>query len=345
MNLVGRDYALIIFAFFAIVGLLTPVFRRVAISMNILDAPSEQHKTHTLAIPYLGGVAIIVGTLIVVYSALLFRDVKPSFYLLSSSVLIPAFLMGIMGLIDDIKKLEPGPRFLMQNMSALITSFFIVKGNTFGSPTGSKVVDLMISMVWIVGITNSINFFDNVDGGASVTILFTSATLTFLTWNSQQVLLSALAATIFGSVSGFFVWNRPPARIYMGDAGSLFLGMLIASFTIRLDPTPINKWASLSVPLLLLAVPCIDTSVAVLSRLRRRISPFQGGRDHLSHRILRLGFSKRQTLLILGTYSALFSAIAIVVSYAPFRLEGIVSALGICMIITSVFLFLKTSDS
>lgn len=345
MNLIGRDYALVILTSFVIVGLLTPFFRRVAISRSILDAPSEQHKTHNSAIPYLGGLAIMVGTLTVVYSALFFRQAQDSYFLLSSSVLIPAFLMGIMGLIDDIKKLEPMPRFITQNLSALLTSIVIIKGNTFGSPTGSKLVDLLISMVWIVGITNSINFFDNVDGGASVTILCTSTALTFLTWSSQQMLLSALAATILGCVSGFFVWNRPPARIYMGDAGSLFLGTLIATLTIRLDPTPINKWASLSIPLLLLAVPFIDTTVAVLSRIRRGISPFQGGKDHLSHRILRLGFTKRQTLLILGTYSALFCMIAIGVSYSPFRLEGIVSAVGILMIVVSVLLFLKTSDS
>jgi UDP-GlcNAc:undecaprenyl-phosphate GlcNAc-1-phosphate transferase len=110
----------------------------------------------------------------------------------------------------------------------------------------------------------------------------------------------------------------------MGDAGALFLGLLLASLIVRLDTNPINMYATFSIPILILATPILDTCVAIASRLRRRISPFQGGRDHLSHRLMRIGFSKRMAVSTLWLMSVYFGALAIAVSYAPYYLEGLV---------------------
>jgi len=236
--------------------------------------------------------------------------------------------VGLIGLVDDIRNLSPWPRFVAQSVVGLLTAILLISTDTVGSPTGSVLVDALITIIWIVGITNSINFFDNLDGGASGTVAITSIALLILALQGEQYLIAALAGVLAGATSGFLLWNKPPARIYMGDAGALFLGLLIASLVVRLDTNPINNFATFSIPIFLLALPIMDTSVAVLSRLRRGISPFQGGKDHLSHRLMRSGLSKRLAVISLWIMTTYFVAIAIVISYAPFRLEGLVSAIG-----------------
>jgi UDP-GlcNAc:undecaprenyl-phosphate GlcNAc-1-phosphate transferase len=130
----------------------------------------------------------------------------------------------------------------------------------------------------------------------------------------------------------------------MGDAGALFLGFLIASLIVRLDTNPINNFATFSIPLLLLAVPIMDTTVAVLSRLQRGISPFQGGKDHLSHRLIRSGLSKRLSVVSLWIMTSYFGSIAIVISNTPFKLEGLISSIGIFswLIVFAIFIRLKS---
>ena len=316
------------------VGILTPIMRIIAIKHRIVDQPSESHKVHVGSIPYLGGVAIILGVVFVTYTAILGNQFKGNALFLASTILAPAIFMGIIGLIDDMYKLKPWPRFLMQTVSGFGISCFLVITDTLGSPFGTPWIDIPLSALWIVGVTNSINFFDNVDGGASGTIAITSLFLFFLSWQDGQYLIGAMSIVLGGATFGFLIWNKPPARIYMGDAGSLFLGILIASLTIRFDPNPIHKFASFCIPILLLAVPILDTSVAVISRLMRGISPFQGGTDHLSHRLMRLGYSKRKSISILWLLCLFFSLIAIAISYSPHTLEpyGALFA-GLCWII------------
>jgi len=310
------------------VGLLTPLMRLIAIRLNVVDNPDQSHKTHRVPIPYLGGVAIILGVLAVTSLSIIGYSMSQANILLALSLLLPAIALGLIGLVDDIRNLSPWPRFVAQSVAGLLTAILLIITDTVGSPTGSVLVDALITIIWIVGITNSINFFDNLDGGASGTVAITSIALLILALQGEQYLIAALAAVLAGATSGFLLWNKPPARIYMGDAGALFLGLLIASLVVRLDTNPINNFATFSIPIFLLAVPIMDTSVAVLSRLRRGISPFQGGKDHLSHRLMRSGLSKRLAVISLWIMTTYFAAIAIVISYAPFRLEGLVSAIG-----------------
>lgn len=306
------------------VGVLTPIMRKIAIRYGVVDKPSQAHKTHKIPIPYLGGIAIMMSITSVTYFAIYIYDVNASSLLLASSLLIPAFLMGLIGLLDDLKNLSPWPRFLAQSLAGLLNAIILIKTNTLGTPTGSDFLDAVITIIWIVGITNSINFFDNLDGGASGTVAIASFSLFILAIQGEQFLIAALAIVLVGATSGFLSWNKPPARIYMGDAGALFLGLLLASLIVRLDTNPINMYATFSIPILILATPILDTCVAIASRLRRRISPFQGGRDHLSHRLMRIGFSKRMAVSTLWLMSVYFGALAIAVSYAPYYLEGLV---------------------
>ena len=328
-----------------LVGGLTPVMQLAAKRFGVIDRPSESHKTHHKPVPYLGGVAIAVGVVTVTYLASLASNFNRGTFLLASRVLVPAIVMGVVGLIDDIRKLSPWPRFIIQSGFGVAISILLVSTNTLGSPFGNYFIDIPITVLWIVGITNSINFFDNVDGGASGAVAISAIFLFLLSWQGEQFLIAALSIVLAGATLGFLLWNRPPARIYMGDAGALFLGILVASLTIRFDPNPIDRIASFAVPFLLLAVPILDTSVAVISRIRRGISPLQGGKDHLSHRLMRSKFTKRQAILILWILCMFFGAIAIVVSLAPFSLERYIVYLALLFWLIAFVIFSKLSDS
>ena len=327
------------------VGLLTPVMRLVAKRYGVIDSPSESHKTHKDPVPYLGGVAIAIGVVGVTYVASLVSDFSRETFFLASTVLIPAIIMGIVGLVDDLKSLSPWPRFLIQSLFGIAISVLLVATNTLGSPFGDNWVDIPITTLFIVGITNSINFFDNIDGGASGALAIAALFLFILSLQGGQFLIAALSIVLAGATLGFLLWNKPPARIYMGDAGALFLGILIASLAIRFDPNPIDRIASFAIPLLLLAIPILDTSVAVASRIRRRISPFQGGRDHLSHRLMRMGFNKRQSVLILWIGSILFASLAIAISNASYSIERLVTIFAGAIWFMLFIGFFRTADN
>ena len=345
MKLSQSDYFLLFAASFSLVGILTPLMRRVALKYGVVDTPTEAHKTHKSPIPYLGGVAIVIGVSVVSYGASLMSNFSSSTFWMASSVLVPAVVMAIVGLIDDIRRLSPWSRFLVQNVIGISSAAVLVSTDTVGSPTGSWMIDAAVSVLWVVGLTNAINFFDNLDGGASGTVAISSVFLFILAFQNGQVLISALALVLAGGTLGFLIWNRPPARIYMGDAGALFLGLLIASLTIRLEPNPINKWASFAVPIFLVAIPILDTSVVVVKRIVRGISPFQGGRDHLSHRLMRIGFSKRQAVVSLWLLTAFFGVMTFVISNSSYEKEGLVTICGALILALLFIFFSRQPDS
>jgi UDP-GlcNAc:undecaprenyl-phosphate GlcNAc-1-phosphate transferase len=339
------DYLLLGALSLITVSLLTPIMRFVARRYGVVDAPSESHKTHKNPVPYLGGVAIALGVVIVTYIASLTSDFSEETFFLASSVLIPAIIMGIVGLIDDLRKLSPWPRFIIQSLFGIAISALLVATSTLGSPSGNNWIDIPITTFFIVGITNSINFFDNIDGGASGALAIAATFLFILSFQGGQFLIAALSIVLAGATLGFLLWNKPPARIYMGDAGALFLGILVASLAIRFDPNPIDRIASFAIPLLLLAIPILDTSVAVASRVRRKISPFQGGRDHLSHRLMRMGFNKRQSVLILWIGSILFASFAVAISNASYSIERLITFFAGALWLMLFIGFFRTADN
>jgi UDP-GlcNAc:undecaprenyl-phosphate GlcNAc-1-phosphate transferase len=318
--------------------------RRVAISKQILDTPTSSHKSHTQAVPYLGGVAILIGIVLVSYAALIFTGITRNNLWLATSVLAPAVAMGLVGLWDDIKNLPPLPRFIGQSMAGLVVAMFLVISNNVANPTGSTLVDVLITVFWVVGICNSINFFDNLDGGAAGTVAVSAIFLTYLALRNAQSFISALALVVAGGTLGFLIWNRAPARIYMGDAGALFLGVLLATLTIRLDPDTQTLFASFATPVLLLAIPILDTCVAVFSRLRRGVSPFQGGKDHLSHRLIRLGYSRKIAAISLWMLSGFFGLLAVIISLVGKQYEFYLVTISFLIWILLFIGFFRTAD-
>jgi UDP-GlcNAc:undecaprenyl-phosphate GlcNAc-1-phosphate transferase len=345
MGITNQEYFLLFLGSYLLVGLLTPLMRKIALATDVVDKPNTSHKSHKQPVPYLGGVAIIIGIIVVAYSTSLVSNFTSNTFWLATSVLAPALVLGLIGLWDDMKNLPPLPRFVAQTIAGLFTAFILIATDNVGNPTGSEIFDSVITIIWVVGICNSINFFDNLDGGAAGTVAVSSTALAFLALNGDQYLIAALATVTAGATLGFLIWNKSPARIYMGDAGALFLGVLLATLTIRLHPDSETQLGSYFTPIFLLAVPILDTSVAVLSRLKRNISPFQGGQDHLSHRLIRAGLSRRQAAVSLWSLSGLFGLVAIIISRPNESSENLIVYSTGVLWLTLFALFFRTKDA
>jgi UDP-GlcNAc:undecaprenyl-phosphate GlcNAc-1-phosphate transferase len=284
--------------------------RKIAIKIGAVDRPNLDRKTQKEPVPYLGGVAIAIGITVASFGALLYSDFSTETFNKALSVLLPAILISAMGLYDDLKGLEPWPRLVAQTITGIAVAIYLIQNNTLGQAFNNQTLDYAITIIWVVGICNSINFFDNLDGGASGTVAVISIFLFAIAFNQGQSLVSALAVVTAGATLGFLIWNKVPAKIYMGDAGALFLGIIIAVLTIRLDPEVGPQSRALAIPLLLMAVPILDTTTVVISRLSRGISPFTGGRDHLSHRLMRKGLGRKITAYVLWAMAAAFGSVA-----------------------------------
>ena len=333
-------------ATFALVGGLTPVMRKIALKIGAVDRPNLERKTQKEPVPYLGGVAIAIGITVASFAALLYSDSSAETFNRALSVLVPAILISAMGLYDDLRGLEPWPRLVAQTIAGIAVAVYLIQNETLGQAFGNQIIDYVVTIIWVVGICNSINFFDNLDGGASGTVAVISIFLFAIAFNQGQSLVSALAVVTAGATLGFLIWNKSPAKIYMGDAGALFLGIIIAVLTIRLDPEVSSQSRSLSIPLLLMAVPILDTTTVVISRLSRGISPFTGGRDHLSHRLMRKGLGRKSTAYVLWGMAALFGVVAYLASCVttPLAVPSIYLAAAIWLVLLVTFLRIPATD-
>jgi UDP-GlcNAc:undecaprenyl-phosphate GlcNAc-1-phosphate transferase len=310
MNYSITQYLLLGLATLIFVGIVIAPIRKFAIKIGAVDSPNLPRKIQKEPVPYLGGVAIALGVVSASFLGILVEDYSIINFKIAGTVIIPALLIAGVGLWDDLKELQPWPRLIAQTSVGTAMALILIATNTMGFALGNQFLNVAVSIFWIVGITNSINFFDNLDGGAAGTVAIASFFL-FLIANSEgQILVSALAIVVSGATAGFLLWNKSPAKIYMGDAGALFLGIMMGVLTIRLDPGITPKYLSLAIPIALLAIPILDTTVAVTSRLYRGISPFTGGRDHLSHRLMRIGMHRKYAAITLWAASGVYGLLA-----------------------------------
>lgn len=327
------------------VGAITPGIRKFAIHINAIDAPIAAHKTHKVAVPYLGGLAILLGVILASYGSLLFNHAESENYILASYVLIPAVFISIMGLVDDLRGLEPWPRLIVQTVTASIVATTLILTDTMGVAFNNTFLNVTISILWIVGVCNSINFFDNLDGGAAGTVVVVSIFIFIIALDRGQILVSGLAIVTAGATAGFLFWNKSPAKIYMGDAGALFLGIIVSVLTIRLNPGITPNFLSLAIPLSLLAIPILDTSVAVVSRVGRGLSPFTGGRDHLSHRLIRKGMNRKSAAFALWGLSGTFGISSVLIYKFSELLGRPLVVLNLCAWILLFILFIRIPSS
>ena len=345
MIISAGQFAILGIAAFALTGLLTWPVRALAIRLGAMDAPNLARKTQVEPVPYLGGLAIALGITVVTFVAVFVGDQNENLNDLAFTVLVPALSLGLMGLVDDLRSLSPWPRLITQSLVGSIVAFIIVQGGTIGTPFGTSTLNTAVTIFWIVGICNSINFFDNLDGAASGAVAIAALGVFFIAFDRGQELVSALSIVTAGATIGFLMWNKSPAKIYMGDAGALFLGVIISVATIRVNPGIVPTWKSLLIPIMLLAVPLLDTCVAVFSRLARGLSPLTGGKDHLSHRLVRAGLSRRAAAISLWSAAGICAVMAIGVYKYPDSLGSlIIGVFGVGWVVGLVA-FLRTPSN
>ncbi len=357
MDISAGQFAILGLSAFALTGLLTWPVRALAIRLGAMDSPNIARKMQAEPVPYLGGVAISLGITIITFAAVFVGgnasgENNGQLKDLALTVLLPALVLGAMGLFDDLRSLSPWPRLIMQTVVGSAVAFVIVENGTIGTPFGDgsagasgSWINTVVTIFWIVGICNSINFFDNLDGAASGAVAIAALGVFVIAFDRGQELVSALSIVTAGATIGFLMWNKSPAKIYMGDAGALFLGIIISVATIRLNPGITPSWQSLAIPIMLLAVPLLDTCVAVFSRLARGLSPLTGGKDHLSHRLVRAGLSRPKAAISLWSASGVCASMAVgVYSYTDSMGSILIVTFGAMWLLALVAFLLTQSE-
>jgi UDP-GlcNAc:undecaprenyl-phosphate/decaprenyl-phosphate GlcNAc-1-phosphate transferase len=284
--------ALLALGSFGLTLLLIAVVRHLAICQGYVVQPMPA-RWHQRPTPILGGVAIFLGCF---FPALLFSP-RPS-------ALLPLFLvaapMFVVGLYDDLRHLNPATKLLGQLAAAATALFFGYSLHFFTSPP----LDAVLTVLWIVGLTNAVNLLDNMDGLAGGIALIAACYLAFYFYQHQDQPHTWLALALVGAVAGFLVFNFHPAAIFMGDAGSLFLGATLSLLAIQAHGQASNIFSLVAVPACLLLVPILDPGLVTLTRVLRGQPISQGGKDHASHRLVVLGLTEPQAVLCLYVMAA-----------------------------------------
>lgn len=301
----------------------TPLMRRLALQTGTVDKPAAR-KIHASPVPLLGGAAIYVAFILVL---LFFGD--RDYVNQTIGIFAGATLMIVMGVLDDRRGLGSYVKLLGQLLAATLLVYSGVQIQLFGGW-----IDILITLLWVVGITNALNLLDNMDGLSGGVAMIAAIYFTLLAAMSDQYLVGALAAALAGACAGFLVYNWNPSHIFMGDAGSLFLGFMLAAVAIKLRFPSNSVTVTWMIPLLVLGLPIFDTSMVFVSRLRRGKNPLTTpGKDHISHRLAHVLGSRREAVLVCYLLCCALGTAAVFVSQATFGeaivLAAVVSGLGI----------------
>lgn len=300
---------------------LTPLTGRLATRIGVIDHPSQSptgHKRHRTPTPYLGGVAIFVG-LLAGSALVLSTDGIPIRHF--AMVITAGLGIGLIGLVDDV---TPLPRSL--RLVAQIAVAFVAWRYGFGVSAVGEPLGLSFTILWIVGITNAFNLLDNMDGACAGLAAIASATFTIMAVINDLPLLPIVAASVTGASIGFLVHNRHPAKVFMGDAGSLFLGFLVALIGLRLRFDNPEETTFL-VPVVVLGIPLLDTTLVVLSRLRSGRPVFLGARDHIAHRLVGIGLSTTSAVALMYGAAASLGLLGLAISVSSQRIAFVLLGL------------------
>ena len=293
-------------ALVVVIGIM-PLVRRAAVRWGFVDQPSER-KVHTQPMPRLGGVAIYVGCI----AALL--ALSDRFYVSQLvSILVGATLVSFLGVWDDHHGLRPLLKLAGQ---VLATGILLMSGIRVGF-LHNPVLDLGATLLWVVGTTNALNLLDNMDGLSGGVATVASIFFLLLAAMSGQYLVASLAAALLGACLGFLYYNFNPASMFMGDTGSLFIGFVLAALGIKLRFPDNVDFVTWMIPVVVLGLPVFDTGLVVVSRLRRGLNPLTNpGRDHVSHRLVAMGATKREAVLMLYLVCCALGVVAMFLTQA-----------------------------
>ena len=292
----------------------TPVVRSLAFRMGAVDVPRDGRRMHDHPIPRMGGLAIFFGFIL---SVLVFLPLTADL----RGMLLGSVVIVILGIFDDIRSLPALPKFFVQIGAALIAVLagnridFLSNPNIFSQDLFWELglLAVPITALWIVGITNAVNLIDGLDGLACGVSTISSMTMLVIALSVAEPDVAVLMAALSGACIGFLPYNLNPAKIFMGDTGSTFLGFVLAVVSIQ----GLFKYAtiiSFAVPFLMLGLPIFDTCFAILRRVSHGQSPMKPDRGHIHHRLIDMGFTQKQAVAVLYVISAILGLSAVVLT-------------------------------
>ena len=318
----------------------TPAVRLFSQRVGAVDVPKDSRRMHSAPMPMLGGLAIYIGFVV---SVMLLAEITQQV----RGILIGSVIIVVIGAIDDIRPLHAILKFCIQIVAALVAVYHGVVVEAFSNPFtfgASQYIHLStlsipVTVLWIVGITNSVNLIDGLDGLAVGVSTISSIVMLVIAIMLSDPNVALIMAALTGACLGFLPYNFNPARIFMGDAGALLLGYILATMSI-LGLFKLYAVVSFAAPFLVLALPFFDTSFAFLRRLLKGKKPWSPDRGHFHHRLLDMGLSQKQAVLVLYVVSGVFGIAAVIVATSDeIRALIWVAALALASII--VYLFLK----
>lgn len=333
-------YLVLILAFLASI-VLTPLVKRLAFRIGAVDRPNYR-KVHARIMPRLGGLAIF-GSFLIGYFILrpvdpISNAVEPAFIPISAAIIIGAFIIIITGVFDDMLEISAKAKMIGQLLAA---SIVVIGGGLeisfinlpFGGEIDFGYFSIPLTIVWIIGITNAINLIDGLDGLAAGVSSVALITLSIMAFIMGDVFVMSTAAILAASSIGFLYYNFHPAKIFMGDTGALFLGFMIS--VLALMGFKNVTMVALIIPVIMLGVPISDTFFAIVRRVREKQPISAADKSHLHHCLLNIGFSHRQTVLIIYGIAALFGLAALLFSQAT--LWGGILLLGVMLLAIELF--------
>jgi UDP-GlcNAc:undecaprenyl-phosphate/decaprenyl-phosphate GlcNAc-1-phosphate transferase len=315
----------------ALVGslLLTVPVRRLALHYGMVDLPGPR-KVHLSPIPLLGGIAIYLGFVL----AILFT-LRGAPHQQIAGILAGATLLAMVGLLDDGGLLHHQVKlFIGMPVAALFLLASGIRAQVFSEfvpGAAGLVLDCLLTVVWVVGITASFSILDHMDGLCAGIAAVAATFFTLSAILNGQTMVRTLGAAAVGAALGFLRWNFNPAKIFMGDGGAMFLGFLMATLGLKIRPEASHFPVAWLVPVLILGVPIFDTTLVSISRARRGLLPFTSpGKDHTAHRLSNIGLGNRGAVLVLYCLAALFGGLGVLV---PRISSGMAYALAAILVV------------
>ena len=331
----GNNVFLIVIVTFITSLILVPITKKLAFHVNALDMPNER-KVHTKPMPRLGGLAIFFSFLL---GYILFGELTSQML----SILIGGFILIVLGICDDIKPLKASYKLIGQIIAGIVIVFYgnisLPTLSAFGLKLNFGIIGYPLALLFIVAIINAINLIDGLDGLASGTcsIFFLAVSIIAFFLHRINGLDVTLALIMLGATLGFLVYNFYPAKIFMGDTGSMFLGFMIS--IIALLGYKSTTVTSLIVPIIILFLPILDTIFAIFRRILKGESIGKPDKSHIHHQLLSLNKSVRKTVLIMYAFNLICAAISVFYALGDNMLAIL---LYIILILITIILVFKT---
>lgn len=336
------EYTISFIIAFAVAALCTPLAAKFAMKIGAVDIPKDERRVHNKPMPRLGGLAIFIGFITSLSLTAFFSQgilsINKETPMQLLGILIGSIIIVLVGAIDDTKNLKAWIKLVFQILAAFVVIYTGTRIEIITNPFSdvgvtslSLYISIPLTVFWIVGVTNAINLIDGLDGLAAGICSIASISLLFISVSQGQPFASVLTAAIAGSTLGFLPYNFNPAKIFMGDTGATFLGFMLAAVSIQ-GTLKAYTTVAIAVPFLVLGLPIFDTLFAIIRRMVNGKSIMQADRGHIHHRLLDMGLSQKQSVVVMYTISASLGLIAI-------TLTGSTAVrIGVMVIASTVFI-------